>query len=138
MKIQIATVLLTGILSFMPATPALAADTVTTGVSASGPATVTILNSRDLKIEGASQSATVQLRFAGAELLEFGTTSGELVVNRHGSVQHYRPEAYQIINGKERHLAVTYTRSGVDLVTVNFGNFDNSAPIFVRGGAATR
>jgi hypothetical protein len=133
MKIQITTAILTGILSLIPASPALADSIADT----SAPASVTRLNSRDLMIKGASETAAVQLRFAGAERLEPGTP-GELVVTRHGSLQHYRPDVYQIVNGKERRLTVSYSRSGTDQVTVNFGNFDNSAPIFLRGGASTR
>ena len=134
MKIQIATAVLTGILSLIPASPALAASIV----SVSAGASVTMLNARDLMIKGASEAAPIQLRFAGAERLEPGTASGELLVTRHGWREHYRPEVYQIVNGKERRLTVSYTLSGDDRVTVNFGNYDNGAPIFLRGGATTR
>jgi hypothetical protein len=123
MKFQIATAVLTGVLSLAPASPALAT-------------TVSRLNSRDLMIQGASETAKVELHFTGAERLELGAP-GELVVNRRGSLKHYRPDAYQIVNGKARHLTISYKLNGADRVTVNFGNFDNSAPIFLRDGAST-
>jgi len=123
MKFQIATAVLTGVLSLMPASPALAT-------------TVSRLNSRDLMIQGASETGKVELHFAGAELIERGGP-GELLVNRRGSLKHYRPDAYQIVNGKTRHLTVRFTLDGADRVTVSFGNFDNSAPIFLRDGAST-
>lgn len=132
MKIRIATAIVTGILSLIPASPALAANVVNT--AASGP--VSTVNSRDLIIQGAAETAPVQLHFAGAERIEVGRP-GELLVMRHGLRQHYRPEAYQIINGKWRPLSVGYRVEGADRVIVNFGNCDNSAPIFVRYGAAT-
>jgi hypothetical protein len=132
MKIQITTAVLTGILSLIPSSPVLAAKIVNT----SAPASVSAVNSRDLIIQGASETAPVQLHFAGAERIEI-VGPGELSVLRHGSRQHYRPDAYQIINGKARHLTVGYKVNGGDRVTVNFGNFDNSAPIFLRDGAST-
>ena len=132
MKIQIATAVVSGILSLIPGSPVLAANVVNT----SAPASVSTVNSRDLRIQGASETAPVQLHFAGAERIEL-VGPGELIVLRHGSRQHYRPDAYQIINGKARHLTVGYTVNGGDRVTVNFGNFDNTAPIFLRDGAST-
>jgi hypothetical protein len=132
MKIQITTAVMTGILSLIPGSPVLAANIVNT----SAPASVSTVNSRDLMIQGASETNPVQLHFAGAERVEL-VAPGELSVLRHGSREHYRPDAYQIINGKARHLTVSYTLNGGDRVTVNFGNFDNSAPIFLRDGAST-
>jgi hypothetical protein len=132
MKTQIAIAVMTGILSLNPGSPALAANIVNT----SSPTSVSTVNSRDLIIQGASATAPIQLHFAGAERIELGAP-GELCVMRHGSRQHYRPDAYQIINGKARHLTVSYTLSGGDRATINFGSFDNSAPILLRDGAAT-
>jgi hypothetical protein len=132
MKIQIATAVMTGILSLIPGSPVLAANIVST----SAPASASTVNSRDLMIQGASRTAPVELHFAGAERLELAAP-GELSVIRHGSRQRYRPDAYQIINGKARHLTINYKLNGADRVTVSFGNFDNSAPIFLRDGAST-
>ena len=134
MKNLFTTAILTGVLSLTSVHLALAARNVTT--TGPAPASVTRLNSRDLMIQGASDSATVQLHFAGAERLDLGTP-GELFVTSRGSRKHYRPEAYQIINGKVRSLMISYTLVGNDLVTLNFGSFDPAAPIFVRGGAST-
>ncbi len=131
MKIQITTAVITGILSLIPGTPVLAASIVNT------PAQVSTLNSRDLMIQGASETAPIQLHFAGAERLEV-VAPGELRVTRYGiRAQLYRPDVYQIINGKARHLRVTYSFNGSDRVTVNFGSFDRSVPIFLRNGATT-
>lgn len=132
MKIQITAVVITGILSFISGSPVLAANILNT----SAPASVSTVNSRDLMIQGASETAPVQLHFAGAERLEI-VAPGELSVMRHGSRQRYRPDAYQIINGKARHLTVSYALNGGDRVTVDFGNFDRNAPIFLRDGAST-
>ena len=133
MKIQITATVIAGILSLIPGSPVLAANIVNTSASVS----VSTVNARDLLIQGASETTPVQLHFSGAERLEL-SAPGELCVIRHGSrQQHYRPEAWQIINGKARHLTVSYTLNGGDRVTLNFGNADNSAPIFLRDGALT-
>src|SRR5579863_296693 len=124
MKNVIAAAVLSGILLLIPASPVLAASIVNNSVSAS----VTPLNSRDLMIETVSGAATVQLHFAGAEHIDFGLP-GELLIMRHGLREHYRPEAYQMINGKMRPVSISYRHIGSDRVTVNFVKFDPSAPI---------
>jgi hypothetical protein len=137
MKIQTTTAVITGILSLIPGSPVCSRLSAANIVNTPAPTSVSTVNSRDLMIQGASETAPLQLHFAGAERLEL-SAPGELCVIRHGSLQqHYRPDAYQIINGRARHLTVSYTLNGGDRVTVNFGNFDNSAPIFLRDGAST-
>ena len=132
MNVPITTAVMAGILSLIPGSPAFAGNIVET----SAPRLISTVNSRDLIIQGALETVPVQLHFGGAERIELGRP-GELIVMRHGSRQHYRPEAYQIIDGKWRPLTVGYTINGGDRVTVNFGNFDNSAPVFLRYGAVT-
>ena len=132
MNVPITTAVMAGILSLIPGSPAFAGNIVET----SAPRLISTVNSRDLIIQGALETVPVQLHFGGAERIDFGRP-GELIVMRHGSRQHYRPEAYQIIDGKWRPLTVGYTINGGDRVTVNFGNFDNSAPVFLRYGAVT-
>ncbi len=136
MKIQISTAVITGILSLIPGSPLGGRVLAAKLVNASAPATVSTVNSRDLMIQGVSESAPLQLHFAGAERFDLGAP-GELCVIRHGSRQHYRPDAYQIIDGKTRHLTVSYTLNGGDRVSIHFGNFDIGAPIFLRDGAST-
>ncbi len=132
MKIQITAAVITGVLSFISGSPAMAANIANTTASGS----ISTVKSRDLIIQGEAETAPVHLHFTGAERVELGRP-GELFVTRHGVRQHYRPEAYQIINGKWRPLSIRYAINGGDLVTVNFGNFDDSVPIFVRYGAST-
>jgi hypothetical protein len=132
MNVPITTAVMAGMLALIPGNPAFAGDVAKT----SAPGLISTVNSRDLIIQGASETVPVQLHFRGAERIDLGRP-GELIVMRHGSRQHYRPEAYQIIDGKWRPLTVGYTINGGDRVTVNFGNFDNSAPVFLRYGAVT-
>ena len=132
MNVPITTAVMAGMLSLIPGNPSFAGDVAKT----SAPGLISTVNSRDLIIQGASETVPVQLHFGGAERIDFGRP-GELIVMRHGSRQHYRPEAYQIIDGKWRPLTLGYTLNGGDRVTVNFGNFDNSAPVFLRYGAVT-
>ncbi len=132
MNVPTATAVMAGILSLIPGSPAFAGKIVNTPASES----ISTVNSRDLIIQGASETVPVQLHFGGAELIEFGGP-GELIVMSHGSRRHYRPDAYQIIDGKWRPVAIGYRLNGGDRVTVNFGKFDNSAPVFLRNGAVT-
>ena len=132
MNVPITTAVMAGMLSLIPGNPAFAGDVAKT----SAPGLISTVNSRDLIIQGASETVPVQLHFGGAERIDLGRP-GELIVMRHGSRQHYRPEAYQIIDGKWRPLTVGYKLNGTNRVTVNFGNFDNSAPVFLRYGAVT-
>ena len=131
MNVPITTAVMAGILSLIPGSPAFAGKIVKTPASG----LISTVNSRDLIIEGASEAVPVQLHFGGAERIELGPP-GELIVLRHGSRQYYRPDAYQIVDGKWRPLTVGYTING-DRVTLNFGNFDNTTPVFLRYGAVT-
>lgn len=132
MNVPITIAVIAGILSVVPGSPALAGTIAKT----SAPKLVSTVNSRDVVIQGASETVPVQLRFGGAERIDFGRP-GELIVIRHGSREHYRPEAYQILDGKWRPLAVSYALKGGDRVNLTFGHFDNSAPVFLRYGAVT-
>ncbi len=132
MNVPIATAAMAGILSLIPGSPAFAGKIVKTPASGS----ISTVNSRDLIIQGASETGPVQLHFGGAERIELGPP-GELIVMRHESRQYYRPEAYQIVDGKWRPLTLGYTLKGGDRVTVNFGNFDENSPVFLRYGAVT-
>jgi hypothetical protein len=131
MNVPITTAVLAGILSLIPGSPAFAGNSIKTS-----PPGLSTVNSRDLIVQGEAETAPVQLHFGGAERIDLGRP-GELIVIRHGSRQHYRPDAYQIIDGKWRPLTVGYTVNGADRVTVNFGNFDDSAPVYLRYGAVT-
>ena len=132
MNVPITTAVMAGLLALIPGSTAFAGNIVATSASES----ISTENSHDLVIQGASKTVPVQLHFGGAELIEFGRP-GELIVMRHGSRQHYQPDAYQIIDGKWRPLAVRFTLNGGDQVSVNFGNLDSSAPVFLRNGAVT-
>src|ERR1700734_3191803 len=113
MNVPITTAVMAGILSLIPGSPAFAGNIVET----SAPRLISTVNSRDLIIQGALETVPVQLHFGGAERIELGRP-GELIVLRHGSRQHYRPDVYQIIDGKWRPLTVSYTLNGGDRVTV--------------------
>ena len=132
MKSVITAAVLTGILLLIPASPVLAASIINNSASAS----VSALNARDLVIQSVAAGASFQLHFSGAEHIDFGSP-GELLIMRHGLREHYRPEAYQMIEGKMHRVVVSYSRVGSDRVNVNFIKYDPSAPIILRGGGAT-
>ena len=124
MKTRSATALLAGLL-ILAAGPLLASDAVT------------MLNSRDMMIQPASDTATVQLHFAGADRIDFGVAGELYVIRTNGARVRYRPDVYQMVHGKMRMVAVNYTLVGHDRVTMNFGKFDRSLPVILRRGAST-
>ena len=120
--------------AFAAAIPASAADIVAT---AAPQTVVTMLNDRDLMIQTADASAAVQLHFAGTDRIEFGDAGELLVMKSSGGRARYRPDVYQMIDGKFKRVIVSYKLDGGNRVTMRFGKFDSSAPVYVRRGAAT-
>ena len=122
------------VLTFVAVSLASAADVVTTP---DGNAKVTMLKAGDMMIRAASQSAAIELHFANAERIDFGL-AGELdVIKTNGSLVRYKPDVYQMVNGKLKPVAVIYKMNGGDRVTMKFGKFDKDAPLIVHHASAT-
>ena len=68
MNVPITTAVMAGILSLIPGSSAFAGNIVKT----STPGLVATVNSRDVIIQGASETVPVQIQFGGAERIEFG------------------------------------------------------------------
>ena len=134
MKNGIATAVLTGLLAVMTGSAARAADIVTAVGSANK---VSVRNNRDLIVAPGLGEGELQLHFAGADRIDFGVAGELSIVRIGGGLAHYRPEAYQMIDGKVQAVVMSYKVEGKDRVTVKFGNHDNSAPVIVKRGAAT-
>ena len=123
-----------GFLALTMGSPAKAAEVVTTTASQ---ATITMLNAHDMMIQAGSETANVELHFAGADLIQFGVAGELFVTNAKGNRMRYRPDVYQMIHGKMHPVAISYKMDGKDRVKVHFGKFDKSAPVILRRGAAT-
>ena len=99
---------------------------------ASGPTLKT--NPSDVVVAPGTGSDSVRLHFSGAQLL-YRNSPGELTVFKaNGGLMHYRPDAYQLINGKIKHVDVNLRIEGRDNATVEFGSMDSNAPVILKWG----
>jgi hypothetical protein len=97
-------------------------------------AAVKTMNS-DIVVMPGTGSDTLRLRFSGADLLHQEFHGGLTVYEASGGRMHYRPEAYQLINGKRRSVEVHFQIEGKDQATVRFGKADRNAPVILERGA---
>jgi hypothetical protein len=121
------------VFAFVTVSLASAADIVT---STDGNTKVTMLNTRDLMVRAASQPAAIELHFAKAERIDYGS-AGELDIFTANGELHYKPDVYQMVHGKLKPVSVIYKMNGKDRVTMKFGKFDKDVPLIVHHGAAT-
>jgi hypothetical protein len=131
-NVRIAAAALVGALALATGTLAKAADVVTTPEAKTR---VTLLNSRDMMIQADSESASVELHFAGADRIDYGLAGELSIIKNNGNIVRYRPNAYQVINGKVHPVTVQYKMEGKDRVKVSLRKFDKSAPVILQRGA---
>ena len=123
----------TGLLAVAMGSTAMAAEASATITAR---AAVTMLNARDMVFQPGSETAHVQVHFADADRIQPGGP-GELFITRaNGNRVAYRPEAYQMINGKMKPVTVSFTKEGRGRVRLNFGKFDQNAPLILRRAAS--
>jgi hypothetical protein len=79
----------------------------------------------------AESGNSVELHFAGAERISQNGTGGLDIVKADGSVFHYRPQVYQVVNGKRRDLMPGYHVVDKDRVELLMRNVDPSAAVVV-------
>jgi hypothetical protein len=89
----------------------------------------------DVTLMPGSGSDTLRLHFSGAEIITHEGPGGLMIVKARGRLLHYRPNAYQVINGEIRPVEVGFRIDGVDQVVVQFGKIDKSAPVILKQGA---
>jgi hypothetical protein len=111
-----------------------AAEVVTT---AGANTKITWLNELDIMVQCAAETGSIQLHFTGAERIDYGTSGDLLVFKGGGGRAHYRPDIYQLIDGKVKSVRVSYKLNGPDRATMNFDKFKKEAPVILRRGAAT-
>jgi hypothetical protein len=85
----------------------------------------------DLVIEPGADPSELQLHFKGAERVTFNLTGGLDIINANGSVWHYKPEVYQVVNGKRRAVVVGYHVVDKDHVSLKVRDFDPSTALVV-------
>ena len=128
-KTSIVSAVVAGIMTLATCSAAFAADVNLS--SGSGAKT----NSSDVMVMPGTDSQPLRLHFSGAERLHH-ELGGLTVFQTNGERMHYRPDAYQVINGKHKPVEVNLHIEGNDQVTVEFGKVDKSAPVILKRGAA--
>lgn len=86
---------------------------------------------KDLVVEAGTDPKSVELHFAGAQKVEFGEAGGLRITRANGSIWHYKPQVYQLVNGKRHYVVVGFHFIGKDRVALRPGRFDTSAPLVV-------
>lgn len=86
-----------------------------------------------LGVSGSVMAATssVELHFAGAERITPNGTGGLDIVKADGSLWHYRPKVYQMVNGKRHDVMPAYHIVDKDKVDLEVRNADPQSQILV-------
>jgi hypothetical protein len=128
-KNSIVAVIAIGMMALATGTYALGAARNTT------PSAVVTTNGSDVTLTPGSGSDTFRLHFSGAKIITHESSGGLMIVKARGEMLHYRPEAYQLINGEAKPVEVNFKIEGMDQVVVEFGKIDKSAPVILKQGA---
>jgi hypothetical protein len=91
-------------------------------------------NGSDVTLMPGSGTDTLRLHFSGAEIITHEGPGGLMIVKAKGRLLHYRPNAYQVIDGEMRPVEVGFRIDGVDQVVVQFGKIDKNAPVILKQG----
>jgi hypothetical protein len=118
-----------GIMTLATGTYALASELNPT------PRSVVTTNGSDITVIPGTGSDTLRVHFSGAEIVTQESPGGLMIVKAKGQLMHYRPEAYQVINGEIKPVEVNFHIEGKDQVVVQFGEIDKNAPIILKRGA---
>jgi hypothetical protein len=71
----------------------------------------------------------MQLHFAGAERVTQNAKGGVDVIKGDGSIEHFRPEVYQIVNGKRKAVLPAFHIVSKDRVELELRNVDPAAEV---------
>ncbi len=128
-KNSIAAVVAIGIMTLGTGTYAFGAARHTT------PSAVVASNGADVTLAPGTGSDTLRLHFSGAQIITHESSGGLTILKARGQLLHYRPEAYQLINGEIKPIEATFRIEGTDQVVVEFGKIDKNAPVILKHGA---
>jgi hypothetical protein len=128
-KISIVAAAIIGIMTLATGTYALGAPRNAT------PGSVVTTNGSDVTLAPGTGTNSVRLHFSGAQIITHEPHGGLMIVKARGQLLHYRPEAYQLINGEVKPVEVHFQIEGTDQVTVQFGAIDKNAPVILKQGA---
>ncbi len=112
----------------------LAVATVSSAVAGSGVASRGKANGtpdRAYVIEPGTDPSSVQLHFAGAQRVSSSGAGALEIVNLDGHSWRYRPEVYQMVNGKRKAVSVGFRFLAPDRVALHLAKYDESEPLIV-------
>ena len=127
-RTSIAAFVVVGIITLVPGTFASAAEMNPTRGSAVN------TSSPDVTVMPGTGAGALHLHFSGAERLSSDMRGGLIVYKATGRM-HYRPEAYQVINGKRKYVEVSFHVDTRDQATVRFDKIDENTPVILDRGA---
>jgi len=91
------------------------------------PSTVAVVDNgktKDVVLEAGTDPASVQLHFAGAQVISFVDVGTLKIQAADGSTWKYRPTLYQTVNGKRRMLTPGFRILGKDRVGLSVSGHD--------------
>lgn len=108
---------------------------VGTTVSASASKSISIVErSRGLKevvIEAGTDPSALELKFPGAQKVTFESVGTLLVTNHDGSIWRYKPDVYQMVDGKRKQVLFGFHFVGNDRVSLKVNKLNRTAPLVV-------
>jgi hypothetical protein len=86
---------------------------------------------QDMVIEPGADPSELQLHFAGAERVTRNASGNLDIVKKDGSMWHYKPEVYQVVNGKRKPVVAGFRILDKDRVSLRVDHADPSAAIVI-------
>lgn len=86
---------------------------------------------KEVVLEAGTDPSTLELRFPGAQKVTFENVGTLLVINHDGSLWRYKPEVYQVVNGKRKPVLFGFHFVGNDRVSLKVQKLNPSAPLVV-------
>jgi hypothetical protein len=85
----------------------------------------------DMVIEPGADPSELQMHFAGAERVTPNATGNLDIVKADGTVWHYKPQIYQVVNGKQRPVAIGYHILDKDRVSLKVQKLEPGASLVI-------
>jgi hypothetical protein len=86
---------------------------------------------KDVVIQPGTDPSVLELRFAGADRINVESVGTLLIVNKDGSVWRYKPDVYQLVDGKRKSKIFAFHFIGKDRVSLKIEKLNPSAPVVV-------
>jgi hypothetical protein len=85
----------------------------------------------DMVVEPGTDPSELQMHFAGAERVTPNASGNLDIIKKDGTVWHYKPQIYQVVNGKRRPVVVSYHVMDKDRVSLKVQKLDPAGSLVV-------